>query len=177
MAIREVKVLDQTEIKAWRDNKPDDAERVTGPRFMSWGGRDDPTDPLDDPDAYEGTTAIVEMDDPDPTPSIRVLRDSYLQRLLDWYRRDTDGALALERAKVLRQMSPLQFSHLTDDQLAEMLSDHLVHEIARMKAERAVANFAQKTGLWDEVELSWVGSGEEQKPIYLPGQVGRREGA
>jgi hypothetical protein len=169
-----VETVDNDALKRWR--RGESAARRKGRRRTAIVGMADPND------ATRGKSEPVVQDDaggyrlsrePDPIRKAepRELIEDYQAKLMAWA--TADKAMYLSRARMLRETSPLQFSHLTDEQLAEQLQHHMLAELAREKARAAVERNAHRLGFDGAMDLSLVGAGKQTGPVYLPGQTGR----
>lgn len=170
-----VEFVDNDRVKAWRKTERDAVAR--GRRRDAIVGMVDPNTqtrpeqvPVDQDDtgAYRVRDSRPEVRRVEP----RELIEDYQAKLMAWAR--ADKQLFLGRARLLRETSPLQFSHLTDEQLAEQLQDHMLAELAREKARAAVERNAHRLGFDRAVDLSTLRTpAAPAAPVYLPGQAGR----
>jgi len=167
MPIRVVDVEPMTsdDLTYWRANVPEGRTRSVGPAFSSWGGRGDPDQTAPTADRYEEGVAVVDLPAlPAKRPEGRELTEVVAARFLDWAR-DGKRDWFLGRAKMLKATSPLQFSHLSDAQLAAQL-----HAVVLEKARVAVERNAARHGWYRRADLDLQTSGVAAQPIYLPGQ-------
>lgn len=170
--IDDVVPLDQNEIADWRRSKPEGATRTVGPAFQRPGGLADPeeaTSPLTANDRYDGSNVSVALD---PLPKGRLepraAVEEYCRRVMTWAKSNRQFFAA--RARVLRQASPLQFSHLTDDQLADQLYS-MVIEKAKAGVERTYAENG-----WlkpKDFDIHYGDAPANGGALLLPGQKGR----
>jgi len=172
LRIDDMEMLDEEGIRQWRRSKPDGATRFVGPAFPRPGGLDDPDEPLNplsDGDSYDGSNVSLRVEPGTKgrlTPREAV--EAYTKLLLKWAK--ADRAWYLHRARILRTTAPLQFAHLTDDQLADALYNTVV-EKARAGVERTYKmNGWVRPGDLDRQRSVRPANGGA---ILLPGQKGR----
>ncbi len=169
--IEAVEWISQDELRQWRQNVPDGHTRHAY-EFKGPGGREDPDAtpaPLASAEgAVEGETVFMQPKPLEPgVEQGRRVVARYGLMLANWAR--TNREFFMSRAKLLRATSPMQFSHVTDDQLADQLAS-MVEEKAKAAAERV---YRQRG--WTKPEL--LGMARERpstaKELLLPGQKGR----
>lgn len=167
-----LELLGPDEIRRWRENVPPGHTRHAY-TFRGPGGRDDPDEliPRLSPDEgyVDGDSATLSLDPlPGGIEDARKATETFVGMMLEWARSPVHAKHRLERAKVLKATSPLQFSHISEEDLADQLAD-----IAIEKAKEAVARTYRMNG-WDKgVDLGRTTSPANATPVLLPGQRGR----
>ena len=119
-----------------------------------------------------GAWVMEKQHDPPEKASAREAMDQYIAQLYGWMHQSRETYL--DRARWLKASSPLQFSHLTEDQLAQLVADGFAHRLIRAKAEAAVQRNLERMGWNNVVDLDKLGGNTvDAEPVMLPGQVGR----
>lgn len=168
-----LELLGPDEIRRWRENPPPGHTRHAY-AFRGPGGRDDPDQliPRLSPDEgmVDGNNVTLGVDPlPGDIEEARKATETFVQMMLDWARSPAHAQHRLDRAKILKATSPLQFSHISEEDLADQLA-----EIAVEKAKEAVARTYRMNG-WDKgVDLDRTTSPANATPVLLPGQTGKR---
>lgn len=163
-------LLGPDEIRRWRENVPPGHTRRAFV-FRGPGGRNDPDQPIPALSPDEGVVVgdSVHLDTPELEKGIRDGRDTterFVKMLLEWARSPRHEEHRLARARILKATSPMQFSHMTEQQLADELA-----EIAVEKAKEAVARTYRMRG-WDRgVDLDRTTGPATPAPVLLPGQT------
>jgi hypothetical protein len=176
--VEEMEPMTAEEIRRHRLTRPPEGHQREGFSFARMGGLDDPDEELALPgpdDVVEGNAVQLA-----PRPLGEPLRGRELfeavkQHYLNWCRENRQ--FFRQRAAMLKATSPLQFSHMTQQQLEDYLtSDAFLNQAAEEKAKAACARAAKVFG-WDEAQiLDLVPTGhkvDERPKILLPGQEGR----
>lgn len=148
-------MMGSTDIARWRASRRPGHTRYVAPPALRPGGRDDPDEPLSPfgpDDIVEGDTVRVAS----PTPSggledPRRAAEKYMGMMASWARSHPE--FMLERARFLKETSPLQFAHMSDTRLAAELT-----RIVEEKAKLAVSETYNRNGWSRKLDLDLVRS-------------------
>lgn len=148
------------ELAKWRSNK-----QLVSPWRIETRGN-----PLEGADRIVNETAEVPLAPLEPgIMDARAAVDKFLGMILRWCKENPQ--FLLERARILKATSPLQFSHMTDEQLA----GSLLTEIATRKAQEGVERVYKQRG-WARAPYADAVANQAPRPagaVLLPGQQGR----
>lgn len=152
--------LTADELAAWRADK-----QLVSPWRIETRGN-----PLDDTDRMVDGTVEVPLAPLEPgILDARAAVDKFLGMILRWAKENPQ--FMLERARILKATSPLQFSHMTDEQVA----GSLLTEIATRKAQEGVESVYKRRG-WVRTpyaDLVAERTPRPSEPVLLPGQQGK----
>lgn len=165
-----VVVMGSTDIARWRASRKPGHTRFAPPPALRPGGRDDPDEPLSPPtemDVVEGDSVSVA---PPPLPGgvedPRRATERFAVMVAGWARSHPE--FMLERARFLKQTSPLQFAHMSDRQLATELT-----RIVEEKAKEGVERVYNRNGWSKRLDMDLVPTGESN---YAPASLLVRRG-
>ena len=131
----DVTPLTQEELQAWRKRQLPGHTRHAY-ELHDIGGRSRP-EPLTEDEGIVGPNGTVLIKKPSrPVKQLdpRRAREVYEQNLRKWL--ESDRNLYLEKARLLKTTSPMQFSHMTDEQLAQSIYDKVIEEKAKLAVQR-----------------------------------------
>lgn len=154
--------LTQSELAEWRRTR----NTAPAPWRIETRGN-----PLTGDDRLEDGDAVVALP---PRPAgildAREATHQYLGMILNWAKKHPE--FMLERARILKATSPLQFSHMSDEELA----GSLLATIAEEKAKAAVEHAYKANGWVKPLTVEWEASGAPRptQAVLLPGQEGRK---
>lgn len=160
-----VVVMGSTDIARWRSSTRPGHTRFVAPPALRPGGRGEPDERL----SPVGAGDMVDGDSVRPAvPSLgggieepRRATERYMGMIAGWARAHPE--FMLERARYLKQESPLQFAHMTDIQLAAELT-----RIVEEKAKAAVELTYNRRGWSRKLDLDLVPTGDRN---YAPASL------
>lgn len=152
-----VVVMGSTDIARWRASRRPGRTRFVAPPALRPGGRDDPDEPLSplsDLDVVVGDSVSVAAPPlPGGVEDPRRATERFMGMIAGWARAHPE--FMLERARLLKETSPLQFAHMTDRQLADELT-----RIVEEKAKQGVERVYNRNGWSRRLDLDLVPTGE-----------------
>jgi len=131
----DVSPLTSEELQAWRRRQLPGHTRHAY-ELHDIGGRPK-ADPLTEEDGIVGPNGSVIIKKPStPVKKLdpRRAREIYEHNLRKWL--EADRNLYLDKARLLKTTSPLQFSHMSDEQLAQSIYDKVIEEKAKLAVQR-----------------------------------------
>lgn len=136
LQVVDVQPLTSTELHEWRKRQLPGHTRKAY-ELHELGGMKQPETLTDDEGLVGPDGRTVLINKPNKRKQIvdpRRAKEMYELNLRKWL--EADRGLYLQKARLLKTTSPLQFSHMSDEQLAQSIYDKVIEEKAKLAVER-----------------------------------------